>query len=98
MRYGAPYLTLYSLYCTTCKIHHTPYYTIHYISYTTHHAPYSIHHTPYTLYHTSHQVNKLEGLDKSAPEYNITRTYLDWLHSIPWGVYTSTHIDLQNAR
>ena len=29
----------------------------------------------------------LQVLERNSSEFNVTRTYLDWLTSIPWGKY-----------
>ena len=44
------------------------------------------------------EVDKLRVLEPSSPEFNVTRNYLDWLTSLPWGVTTETEIDLDTAR
>ena len=31
------------------------------------------------------EINKLESLDPSMPDHAVTRNYLDWLLSVPWG-------------
>lgn len=31
-------------------------------------------------------------------EFNITRTYLDWLVSIPWGISTDENFDVEHAK
>eukprot|EP01114_Cavostelium_apophysatum_P004249 TRINITY_DN1443_c0_g1_i1.p1 TRINITY_DN1443_c0_g1~~TRINITY_DN1443_c0_g1_i1.p1 ORF type:complete len:735 (+),score=190.99 TRINITY_DN1443_c0_g1_i1:133-2337(+) len=46
------------------------------------------------------EMNKLSSLD---PTYNATehyncRNYLNWLTSIPWGVYTKDNLDLNHAK
>ena len=43
------------------------------------------------------EMNKLSMLEPVSPEFNVTRTYLDWLTSLPWGVYTPENIDLKRA-
>lgn len=34
------------------------------------------------------ELEKLKLLGTSSPEFNVTRTYLDWLTILPWGVYS----------
>jgi ATP-dependent Lon protease len=34
------------------------------------------------------EMNKLSGLEHGSPEYTVTRNYLDWLSSLPWGKFT----------
>lgn len=43
------------------------------------------------------ELNKLQGLEPAASEFNVTRNYLDWLTSIPWGRHTSENFDLKHA-
>ncbi|POY72470.1 hypothetical protein BMF94_4296 [Rhodotorula taiwanensis] len=43
------------------------------------------------------ELNKLQGLEPAASEFNVTRNYLDWLTSIPWGRHTSENFDLGHA-
>ena len=31
------------------------------------------------------ELNKLSSLEPSSSEFNVTRNYLEWLTSIPWG-------------
>ena len=31
------------------------------------------------------ELEKLQVLERNSSEFNVTRTYLDWLTSIPWG-------------
>lgn len=35
------------------------------------------------------ELEKLSVLERNSSEFNVTRTYLDWLTSIPWGKYRS---------
>ncbi|KAF4692785.1 ATP-dependent Lon protease pim1, partial [Perkinsus olseni] len=34
------------------------------------------------------EMNKLSFLEQNSSEFNITRNYLEWLTSIPWGIYS----------
>jgi len=43
------------------------------------------------------EMNKLSMLEPISPEFNVTRTYLDWLTSLPWGVYMPENYDLKMA-
>ncbi|MEZ5597836.1 MAG: endopeptidase La [Pseudomonadales bacterium] len=43
------------------------------------------------------EMEKLAMLDPSAAEWNVTRNYLDWLTSLPWGVTTRDATDLATA-
>lgn len=44
------------------------------------------------------EVDKFRILEPASPEYNVTRNYLDWLTSLPWGVTTDAEITLPEAR
>jgi ATP-dependent Lon protease len=44
------------------------------------------------------ELDKLAGLEHGSPEYTVTRNYLDWLTSLPWGRYTKDKLDLTRAR
>lgn len=44
------------------------------------------------------ELNKLSVLDSGSPEYGVTRNYLDWATSIPWGVYSEDRLDLAHAK
>ena len=44
------------------------------------------------------ELEKLSTLEKNSAEYNVTRSYLDWLCGVPWGVKTEENFDLKKAR
>lgn len=44
------------------------------------------------------EMNKLSILETGSPEYAVTRNYLDWATSVPWGVYGDDKLDLKHAR
>lgn len=44
------------------------------------------------------EINKLQALDPSSSEFNVTRNYLDWLTGLPWGVTTEEVFDIEHAR
>ncbi|GAB4226297.1 MAG: endopeptidase La [Acidobacteriota bacterium] len=44
------------------------------------------------------ELDKLALLEPAAPEFAVTRGYLDWLTSLPWGVHTEDVFDLDRAR
>ena len=44
------------------------------------------------------EMNKLSILETGSPEYAVTRNYLDWATSVPWGVYGEDKLDLKHAR
>ena len=43
------------------------------------------------------EIEKLRLLGPSSAEFNVTRTYLDWLTMLPWGVYTEDNYDIDKA-
>ena len=44
------------------------------------------------------EIKKLNILETGSPEYGVTRNYLDWLLSVPWGKYSKDNFDLGKAR
>jgi Lon-like ATP-dependent protease len=44
------------------------------------------------------ELDKLSTLEKNSSEFNVTRSYLDWLTSIPWGITTEENFDISDAR
>ncbi|MDU8472422.1 endopeptidase La, partial [Pseudomonas syringae pv. actinidiae] len=44
------------------------------------------------------EINKLKVLETGSPEYAVTRNYLDWTSSLPWGVYGADKLNLKHAR
>jgi len=44
------------------------------------------------------ELQKLSVLETGSPEYGVTRNYLDWATSVPWGVYGKDKLDLKHAR
>uniref|UniRef100_A0A1B0GKA2 Lon protease homolog, mitochondrial n=1 Tax=Lutzomyia longipalpis TaxID=7200 RepID=A0A1B0GKA2_LUTLO len=43
------------------------------------------------------ELNKLNFLEGHSTEFNVTRNYLDWLTSLPWGVMSEENLDLDRA-
>ncbi|PWN41348.1 ATP-dependent protease La [Ceraceosorus guamensis] len=43
------------------------------------------------------ELSKLQTLEPAASEFNVTRGYLDWLTSIPWGVHSPENYSIANA-
>ncbi|XP_076646496.1 lon protease homolog, mitochondrial isoform X3 [Halictus rubicundus] len=43
------------------------------------------------------ELNKLNFLESHSSEFNVTRNYLDWLTSLPWGVTSPENLHLQQA-
>ncbi|GJP30857.1 hypothetical protein CLOM_g7186 [Closterium sp. NIES-68] len=44
------------------------------------------------------EIAKLQGLEASSSEFNVTRNYLDWLTSIPWGHHSAENLDVVRAQ
>ncbi|KAL0271494.1 UNVERIFIED_CONTAM: hypothetical protein PYX00_008574 [Menopon gallinae] len=43
------------------------------------------------------ELNKLGFLESHSSEFNVTRNYLDWLTSLPWGITSDENLDLNRA-
>ncbi|XP_023294850.2 lon protease homolog, mitochondrial isoform X1 [Lucilia cuprina] len=43
------------------------------------------------------ELNKLNFLESHSSEFNVTRNYLDWLTSLPWGVTSKENLSLEQA-
>nr|CAD7597754.1 unnamed protein product [Timema genevievae] len=43
------------------------------------------------------ELSKLSFLESHSSEFNVTRNYLDWLTSLPWGITSPENLDLQRA-
>ncbi|MFU8817384.1 MAG: endopeptidase La [Pseudomonadales bacterium] len=43
------------------------------------------------------ELRKLALLELGSPEYGVTRNYLDWITSLPWGLHSDDAKDLQAA-
>ena len=44
------------------------------------------------------ELEKLSTLEKNSSEFNVTRSYLDWLTSVPWGESSKENFDIGGAR
>lgn len=44
------------------------------------------------------ELNKLSLLDNHSSEFSVTRNYLDWLTSLPWGKYTDENLEIKPAK
>ena len=44
------------------------------------------------------EVDRLERMSQASPEYQMLRTYLDWVLEVPWGVTTPDRLDPRAAR
>ncbi|MBQ8520777.1 MAG: endopeptidase La, partial [Bacteroides sp.] len=43
------------------------------------------------------ELEKLERINPQSPDYNVQLTYLQTLLSLPWGVYTTDNLNINNA-
>ncbi|XP_038973790.1 lon protease homolog, mitochondrial-like [Phoenix dactylifera] len=53
---------------------------------------------PHVLQVIEEELNKLQLLEASSSEFNVTRNYLDWLTALPWGNYSDENFDIQHAQ
>ncbi|MBC7526702.1 MAG: endopeptidase La [Chthonomonadaceae bacterium] len=44
------------------------------------------------------ELDRLSRMNPAAPEYNVTRTYLDWMVSMPWQVSTPDNLDIEKVK
>jgi Lon-like ATP-dependent protease len=44
------------------------------------------------------ELTKLQLLEASSSEFNVTRNYLDWLTVLPWGNYSDENFDVHHAQ
>jgi ATP-dependent Lon protease len=44
------------------------------------------------------ELDRLERIPPSSPEYTVTRNYLDWLLELPWEISTQDNIDIKKAK
>ncbi len=47
---------------------------------------------------THRQLDRLAKLPVVSPEYNVIRTYLDWMAELPWSSLSEQHVDVNAAR
>jgi ATP-dependent Lon protease len=43
------------------------------------------------------EMDKISLLDVQSPEFNVSRTYLDWITSLPWGIFSKDNLDIDKA-
>jgi len=43
------------------------------------------------------ELKRLEKINQASPEYNVSRTYLDYLAGMPWGISTEDSLDITKA-
>jgi ATP-dependent Lon protease len=44
------------------------------------------------------ELDRLESIPDSSPEYNVTRTYLNWMVQLPWNKVTDDKVDIDAAK
>ncbi|MFK7974790.1 MAG: endopeptidase La [Halioglobus sp.] len=54
--------------------------------------------TPAVEKRLDEEMRKLSMLETGSPEYGVTRNYLDWATSVPWGVQSKDNLQLKHAR
>ncbi|KAL3515960.1 hypothetical protein ACH5RR_022862 [Cinchona calisaya] len=52
---------------------------------------------PHVLQVIEEELTKLQLLEASSSEFNVTRNYLDWLTALPWGIYSDENFDVLRA-
>ncbi|KAL3538266.1 hypothetical protein ACH5RR_001632, partial [Cinchona calisaya] len=53
---------------------------------------------PHVLQVIEEELAKLQLLEASSSEFNVTRNYLDWLTALPWGIYSDENFDVVRAQ
>ncbi|KAK1291435.1 hypothetical protein QJS10_CPB17g01095 [Acorus calamus] len=53
---------------------------------------------PQILQVIEEELTKLQLLEASSSEFNVTRNYLDWLTALPWGNYSDENFDVNHAQ
>ena len=44
------------------------------------------------------ELNRLSTIPESSPEFNLARTYIEWIASLPWSESTKDNLDLNRAK
>ena len=44
------------------------------------------------------EMERLESIPDSSPEYNVTRTYLNWMVQLPWNKVTDDKVDIEASK
>lgn len=44
------------------------------------------------------ELERLESIPDSSPEYNVTRTYLNWMIQLPWNKGTDDDVNIESAK
>lgn len=44
------------------------------------------------------ELERLESIPDSSPEYNVTRTYLNWMVQLPWNKFSDDKVNIDSAK
>ena len=44
------------------------------------------------------EIEKMKVLEPHSAEYGVSRNYLDWITSLPWGVFSTDNYDIKKAK
>ena len=44
------------------------------------------------------ELDRLSRIPTQSPEYNVSRTYIEWLTDLPWSISSEDRIDLKEAK
>jgi ATP-dependent Lon protease len=50
------------------------------------------------LKEVNREYDRLRRMNPGAPEYTVSRTYIDWVISMPWGLSTEDNLDLTHVK
>ncbi len=53
--------------------------------------------TPEAEERIKEEMEKLKLIEQASPEFNVSRTYLDWLTILPWGIFSKDSYDIAKA-
>ena len=53
--------------------------------------------TPEAQERIGEEMNKLGIMEPNSPEFTVSRNYVDWLTSLPWGVFSKDSYDIRKA-
>ncbi len=51
-----------------------------------------------TLKTIKEEIERLEVIPDSSPEYNVARTYINWILALPWNKSTEDNVDIEKSR
>ncbi len=54
--------------------------------------------TPETFTEINRQINRLEKTSPDSMEAAVTRTYIDWMLSLPWNKHSEDNLDIEHAK